>query len=84
MKTFTQKVLAAVRAIPKGETRTYAQVAAQVGNPRAVRAVGSLMKKNFDPTIPCHRVVRSDGKVGEYNRGGPEAKARLLRFEREI
>ena len=84
MKTFTQKVLEAVRAIPKGETRTYAQIAAQVGNPGAVRAVGSLMKKNFDPTVPCHRVIRSDGKVGEYNRGGAEVKARMLRFEREI
>ncbi|MEI8104069.1 MAG: MGMT family protein [Candidatus Moraniibacteriota bacterium] len=83
MKTFTEKVLDIVRGIPKGKTLTYAEVALQAGNPGAVRAVGSIMKKNYDPTVPCHRVIRANGTVGEYNRGGSEAKARLLRFERE-
>ena len=83
MKTFTEKVLDIVRGIPKGKTLTYAEVALQAGNPGAVRVVGSIMKKNYDPTVPCHRVIRANGTVGEYNRGGSEAKARLLRFERE-
>ncbi|MEI8104065.1 MAG: MGMT family protein [Candidatus Moraniibacteriota bacterium] len=83
MKTFTEKVLDIVRGIPKGKTLTYAEVALQAGNPGAVRVVGSIMKKNYDPTVPCHRVIHSDGRVGDYNRGGSEAKARLLRFERE-
>jgi O-6-methylguanine DNA methyltransferase len=83
MAKFTDRVLNVVRGIPSGQTMTYAQVAQAAGNPGAVRAVGTLMKKNFDPTVPCHRVIRSDGSVGEYNRGGPEAKARLLRWERD-
>lgn len=75
---FTQKVRAVVKKIPKGKILTYAQVAAKAGSPSASRAVGSLMAKNFDPTIPCHRVIRSDGKIGNYNRGGSEAKRKLL------
>ncbi len=78
MKTFTQKVYEVVRKIPKGKTMTYGEVAARAGAPGAARAVGTLMKNNYDPTIPCHRVLRSDGKIGEYNRGGPEAKKKLL------
>ncbi len=42
------------------------------------------MKANYDPEIPCHRVIRSDGKIGEYNRGGPEAKLRILKEEGAI
>jgi O-6-methylguanine DNA methyltransferase len=45
---------------------TYGQVAAKAGKPGAARAVGTLMSKNYNPKIPCHRVVRSDGKVGGY------------------
>lgn len=81
MKSFTEKVLAIVRKIPKGKTITYASVAKQVGSPRASRAVGSVLKKNFDPAIPCHRVIRSDGSLGEYNRGAEE-KARKLHEEK--
>lgn len=81
MKTFTEKVLEVVRKIPKGKTLTYGQVAEKAGNAKAVRAVGSIMKKNYDPTVPCHRVIRSDGSVGEYNRGGSEAKRKLLESE---
>ena len=60
---------------------TYKQVAAKAGNPLAARAVGMLMSKNFNKKIPCHRVVRSDGKVGNYNRGGTERKMEILREE---
>ena len=83
MKTtnFAERVRDAVRQIPKGETRTYGQVAAAIGHIGAARAVGTIMRDNYDPTVPCHRVVRSDGKIGEYNRGGPEKKLALLRAE---
>lgn len=79
--TFANLVRAAVRQIPKGETRTYGQVAAAIGRPGAARAVGTVMKNNYDPTVPCHRVVRSDGKIGDYNRGGAERKRALLKEE---
>ena len=77
-KSFTEKVRDVVRKIPRGKTMTYGQVAAKAGNPKAARVVGSVMKANYDPEIPCHRVLRSDGKIGEYNRGGPDAKRALL------
>ncbi|MBP7741584.1 MAG: MGMT family protein [Candidatus Pacebacteria bacterium] len=78
---FAERVRDAVRQIPKGETRTYGQVAAAIGHAGAARAVGTIMRDNYDPTVPCHRVIRSDGKIGEYNRGGPEKKRALLRSE---
>lgn len=83
MKTtnFAERVRNAVRQIPKGETRTYGQVAAAIGHLGAARAVGTIMRDNYDPTVPCHRVIRSDGKIGEYNRGGPEKKLALLHAE---
>lgn len=81
MSSFSEKVRTVVKKIPRGKTMTYAEVAKHAGNPRAARAVGSLMRKNYDPDIPCHRIIRSDGKIGTYNRGGPQAKARLLRAE---
>lgn len=77
-KDFSSRVYAVVRKIPAGKTMTYKQVAAKAGNPGAARAVGTLMSKNYDPKIPCHRVIRSDGKIGNYNRGGPSRKAELL------
>lgn len=73
-----------VREIPKGETLTYGEVAGRAGSPNAARAVGSIMSSNFDPTIPCHRVIRADGKIGKYNRGGEERKCELLREEGAI
>lgn len=80
--SFSDRVRDVVRAIPKGEVRTYSQVAAAAGNAKAVRAVGTVMKNNFDSTIPCHRVVRSDGTPGQYNRlGGTEAKIKVLASE---
>lgn len=78
---FAKRVRAAVRQIPKGQARTYGEVAAAAGCPRAARAVGSIMKNNFDPTVPCHRVIRADGKAGGYNRGGEEKKRALLAAE---
>jgi O-6-methylguanine DNA methyltransferase len=81
---FADKVKEVVRNIPQGKTMTYTQVAAIAGNPRAARAVGSIMKNNYDPTVPCHRVIRSDGRVGGYNRGGPEVKELLLLKEGAI
>ena len=83
-KTFTEKVRDVVRKIPRGKTMTYGQVAAKAGNPKAARVVGSVLKANYDPTIPCHRVLRSDGKIGDYNRGGSAAKLKLLKEEGAI
>ncbi len=79
--SFADRVRDAVRQIPKGETRSYGEVARVIGYPGAARAVGTVMKNNYDPTVPCHRVVRADGKVGEYNRGGERAKKQLLKSE---
>lgn len=72
---------AVVAKIPRGKVLTYKQVAAKAGSPGAARAVGNLMKKNYNPKIPCHRVIRSDGRPCGYNRGGPARKLELLREE---
>ena len=80
MLTFTQKVLQIVKNIPRGQTLSYKQVAVLAGRPKAYRAVGNILNKNFDPQIPCHRVIRSDGQLGGYNRG-PELKQNLLAKE---
>lgn len=79
--TFTDKVKYVVFHIPKGKVMTYAEVAEAAGNPRAARAVANIMAKNFDPDIPCHRVIRSDGRAGGYNRGGESVKKDLLAAE---
>ncbi len=79
---FQQRVLHATRAIPRGEVRSYRAVAAEIGAPAAVRAVGTALARNPIPIlIPCHRVVRSDGVLGEYSGGGSDVKARILRWE---
>jgi O-6-methylguanine DNA methyltransferase len=80
---FAQKVLEIVAKIPKGKTMSYAQVAALAGNPKAARAVGNIISKNYDPAIPCHRVIRSDGCLGGYNRG-IEKKAAILAEEQKL
>jgi methylated-DNA-[protein]-cysteine S-methyltransferase len=78
---FRRNVVEHLRQIGYGHCRTYAQVAAAVGNPRAVRAVGSACAHNPLPVvIPCHRVVRSDGSTGRYV-GGRAAKSALLELE---
>ena len=79
--SFGDRVRDAVRQIPKGETKSYGEVAKAIGYPGAARAVGTVMKNNYDPTVPCHRVIRSDGKLGGYNRGGVEMKRTLLKKE---
>ena len=81
MSTFTERIYAVVKKIPRGKVMTYKQVAVKAGSPGASRAVGSLMAKNFDTKIPCHRVIRSDGKIGNYNRGGVKKKVELLKKE---
>jgi len=82
LSEFEQSVLLKAREIPRGETRTYGWVAAQIGRPAAVRAVGTALRKNPVPVfIPCHRVVRSDGQLGEYALGGSEAKRAILEAE---
>lgn len=78
--TFRERVLSIVADIPEGETMTYGEVAALAGSPGAYRAVGSIMKHNYDPSIPCHRVIKADGTLGQYNRGA-ERKEDLLRQE---
>lgn len=81
MRTFADKVRDIVRKIPKGKTMTYKQVAAKAGNPKAARAVGAVMRTNYDERIPCHRVVKSDGSFGSYNRGGTLRKREMLKKE---
>lgn len=78
--SFADRVYAVVKKIPKGNILTYAEVARRAGNAPAYRAVGNSLNKNFNPAIPCHRVVRSDGSVGGYNRGRA-AKIKKLRAE---
>lgn len=81
--TFTEAVHDLVRSIPEGKTMTYKEVAERIGRPGSSRAVGTALSKNYDPSIPCHRVIRSDGKTGGYNRGS-EAKVVRLRKEGAI
>jgi methylated-DNA-[protein]-cysteine S-methyltransferase len=78
--TFKEKVLKIVAAIPRGKTLTYGEVAKRAGNASAARAVGAILKTNYDPKIPCHRVIRSDGTLGDYNRGAAR-KRQLLKQE---
>jgi methylated-DNA-[protein]-cysteine S-methyltransferase len=79
--SFKERVREVVRKIPKGQVRTYKEVAEKAGNPKAFRAVANIMAANYDPEIPCHRVVRSDGGLGGYNRGGIDAKRAILQAE---
>lgn len=84
--SFKEKVLNVVAEIPKGQVLSYKEVANKGGNINAFRVVGNIMSNNKDKNIPCHRVVRSDGKVGEYNgirnnKQGSESKINLLKYE---
>lgn len=78
MKSFKEKVYEVVRSIPKGTTMTYQQVAEACGSPKAYRAVGTILKANIDVSIPCHRVIQSSGKLGEYNKLQGTSKEALL------
>lgn len=78
---FQKLVWEALRTIPYGETRTYRQIAEQIGNPKACRAVGMANNKNpIAIIVPCHRVVGANGKLVGYS-GGVELKKRLLEIE---
>lgn len=83
-KAFRFKVLEATARIPYGQTASYRQVASAAGRPNAVRAAGSALATNPLPVlVPCHRVLRSDGTIGQYL-GGPAAKTQLLTLEQAI
>lgn len=82
--TFSEQVKAVVRSIPKGKVMTYKEVAAAAGKPAAARAVANIMAKNYDEAVPCHRVIRSDGGLGGYNRGGEAAKRAILEAEKAL
>ena len=80
-KTFTENVYEVVKDIPRGKTMTYKEVAKYAGSPNAYRAVGTILSKNHNPKIPCHRVIGSDGKMHGYNGGGIKAKLQRLKEE---
>lgn len=93
-KEFTIKVINVVAQIPRGKLMTYAQVAKKAGSARAYRAVGSILNRNYrerewqlpvikGSEIPCHRVVRSDGHIGQYAKGMKE-KEKLLEAEGHV
>ncbi len=83
---FQKRVLIETMKIPTGEVRTYKEIAKAVGNPGAYRAVGNTLRINpLTITIPCHRVIRSDGDLGNYSApGGKKKKEKLLRKEGAI
>ena len=80
---FQVEVWAYLRKIPRGNVKTYFQVAKAIGKPLAVRAVANAIGKNpYAPKIPCHRVIRSDGSLGGYSgKGGANTKRFLLKKE---
>ena len=80
---FQLKVWKYLKSIPRGELRTYSQVAIAIKKPKAVRAVANAIGKNpYAPKIPCHRVIRSDGSLGGYSgKGGINTKRKLLKLE---
>jgi O-6-methylguanine DNA methyltransferase len=82
LSEFERAVLEKALNIPYGEVRSYAWIAREIGRPKAVRAVGTALGHNPVPLlIPCHRVVRSDGMLGQYSMGGPEVKRAVLAAE---
>ncbi|MGH2588449.1 MAG: methylated-DNA--[protein]-cysteine S-methyltransferase [Dehalococcoidia bacterium] len=82
LRPFQRRVLEKTAEIPRGEVRPYSWIAREIGSPGATRAVGTALGHNPIPfIIPCHRVVRADGSLGEYSGGGPEVKERVLTYE---
>jgi methylated-DNA-[protein]-cysteine S-methyltransferase len=78
---FSASVLKQAFKIPRGKVATYSGIASRVGHPRAARAVGTVMANNpFPIIIPCHRVIRADGKIGQFG-GGAKMKRELLERE---
>ena len=80
MSLFEEKVFQVVKKIPVGEVLIYKTVAKLAGHPRAWRAVGNILNRNRDPKIPCHRVIKSNGRVGGY-KSGTGNKIALLKKE---
>lgn len=78
--SFQERVYQVVREIPKGKVVSYKIVARTIGKPKAYRAVGNALNKNRNPKIPCYRVIRSNGRVGGYNKG-VKKKIYLLKKE---
>lgn len=83
MTPFASLVYAATKQIPRGQTKSYKQIAAAIGHPKAFRAVAAALARNTDKTVPCHRVIRSDGSLSGYN-GLSGVKLSLLRGEGAI
>jgi len=81
IKSFGERVRGVVKDIQKGSVLSYKEVATKAGNPGAARAVGTIMSHNSDKSVPCHRVIRSDGKIGAYNRINGPSKETLLKKE---
>ena len=83
---FQQKVWKYLKTIPKGQVKTYKQVAIAIKKPKAIRAVANAVGRNPYPiAIPCHRVIRSDGKLGGYSGpGGLKLKKKLLKKELKV
>ena len=81
MKSFNEKCYAILKKVPAGKVTTYEALARTVGNPRAARAVGNAMNRNpYAPKVPCHRVVKSDGKIGGFALG---VKKKIEMLKRE-
>ena len=82
---FQIEVWEEISKIPYGETRTYKDLAIAIGKPDSARAVANACGKNpYPPSIPCHRVIRTDGKLGGYSgKGGIKAKKKLLKQEQK-
>lgn len=83
MSLFAEQVYKIVGKIPKGQVLTYKQVAEKTSSPLAYRAVGNILNKNNNKNIPCHRVVKSNGEVGGYNKG-TKLKKEILKKEGAI
>ena len=81
--TFQSLVYTATKQIPRGQTKSYKEVAAAIGRPNAFRAVATALAKNTDKAVPCHRVILSSGKLGGYN-GLRGTKERMLKKEKAL
>jgi methylated-DNA-[protein]-cysteine S-methyltransferase len=83
---FACKVLKVCKEVPLGKTITYSQLAKKAGFPKAARAAGSVLAKNPLPLlVPCHRVIRADGKIGNFSApGGSKTKKKMLEYEKSL
>ena len=86
LTSFQNRVRDEIKKIPAGQTRTYKEIAVSIGNPGSSRAVANACAANPNPiTVPCHRVIRSDGRHGGYSGpGGASRKSALISSEKEI